>query len=53
MSGSTLALAEMLLVLGGVLGFGFWELWKLKRDKMNSASQSRHPGEGRNPSADG
>jgi flagellar biogenesis protein FliO len=24
---------KMLLVLGLVLGFGFWELWKLKRDK--------------------
>ena len=24
---------EMLLVLGLVLGFGFWELWKLKKDK--------------------
>lgn len=33
MSGGTLALAEMLLVLGGVLGWGFWELWKLKREK--------------------
>lgn len=33
MSGSSLALIEMLLVLGGVLGFGFWELWKLRRDK--------------------
>ena len=33
MSGSTLALIEMLLVLGGVLGFGLWELWKLKRER--------------------
>ena len=33
MSGSTLALAEMLLVSGVVLGWAFWELWKLKRDK--------------------
>jgi hypothetical protein len=23
----------MLLVLALVLGFGFWELWKLKKDK--------------------
>ena len=36
MSGSTLALVEMLLVLGAVLGFGFWELWKLKRDKTKN-----------------
>ena len=33
MSGSSLALAEMLLVSGVVLGWAFWELWKLKRDK--------------------
>ena len=33
MSGSTLALIEMLLVLGGVVGFGLWELWKLKRER--------------------
>lgn len=33
MSGSSLVLIEMVLVLGGVLGFGFWELWKLRRDK--------------------
>ena len=36
MSGSTLALVEMLLVLGVVVGFGFWELWKLKRDKKKN-----------------
>ena len=52
MNGSTLALAEMLLVLGGVLGFGFWELWKLKRDKRSTPQQGRHPGEGRDPAAD-
>lgn len=33
MSGSALALAELLLVAGAVLGFGIWELWKLRRDK--------------------
>lgn len=33
MSGSTIALAEMILVAGAVLGWAFWELWKLKRDK--------------------
>jgi hypothetical protein len=33
MSSSAIAFAEMFLVLGLVLGFGFWELWKLKRDK--------------------
>ena len=33
MSPDTIAFFKMLLVLGLVLGFGFWELWKLKRDK--------------------
>ncbi len=33
MNGSALGLIEMVLVLGLVLGFGFWELWKLKRDR--------------------
>lgn len=33
MSGSSLALAEGILVVGVVLGWAFWELWKLKRDK--------------------
>jgi len=33
MSGSAIAFTEMALVAGLVLGWGFWELWKLKRDK--------------------
>jgi hypothetical protein len=33
MSSGTLIFIEMTLALGLVLGFGFWELWKLKRDK--------------------
>ena len=33
MSPDTIAFSKMLLVLGLVLGFGVWELWKLKRDK--------------------
>jgi hypothetical protein len=33
MSPDAIMLVKMLLVLGLVLGFGFWELWKLKRDK--------------------
>ena len=33
MSSGQLAFAEMALVAGLVLGWGFWELWKLKRDK--------------------
>lgn len=33
MSSSIVAFSEMILVLGLVVGFGLWELWKLKRDK--------------------
>lgn len=33
MSGSALAIAELALVTGAVVGFGLWELWKLRRDK--------------------
>ena len=33
MSNSIVAFSEMILVLGLVVGFGLWELWKLKRDK--------------------
>jgi len=33
MSGSAIALAEGILVAGVVLGWAFWELWTLKRDK--------------------
>ena len=33
MSPDAIMLVKVLLVLGLVLGFGFWELWKLKRDK--------------------
>jgi hypothetical protein len=33
MSSSTIALAEGLLVVALVLGFGVWQLWDLRRDK--------------------
>lgn len=33
MSNSIVAFSEMILVLGLVVGFGIWELSKLKRDK--------------------
>jgi hypothetical protein len=32
-SPDAIVFSEMLLALGLVLGFGFWELWKLKKDK--------------------
>jgi flagellar biogenesis protein FliO len=36
MSSGFLIMSEMILALGLVLGFGFWELWKLRRDKNKS-----------------
>jgi hypothetical protein len=36
MSSGLLILSEMILELGLILGFGFWELWKLRRDKNKS-----------------
>jgi hypothetical protein len=33
MSSGAIAFAELALVAGLVLGWGFWELWALKRDK--------------------
>jgi hypothetical protein len=33
MSGGWIAGLEIALVLGLVVGFGFWELYKLKRDR--------------------
>ncbi len=33
MSSGAIAFAEFALTAGLVLGWGFWELWKLKRDK--------------------
>jgi hypothetical protein len=33
MSSGAIAFAELALVAGLVLGWGFWELWKLKRDR--------------------
>jgi hypothetical protein len=33
MESSWLAIAEMILVLGGVLGFGIWQLVSLRRER--------------------
>lgn len=33
MSSGAIAFAELALAAGLVLGWAFWELWKLKRDK--------------------
>lgn len=33
---NSLALIEFMLIFSGVIGFGLWELYSLKRDKKNS-----------------
>jgi hypothetical protein len=33
MSGTTMVTLELLLVFGCVVGWGVWELYKLKKDK--------------------
>ncbi len=40
MSGWIIAV-ELLLILGLVLGFGFWELWKLRRDRLERDARRR------------
>ena len=48
MKTSTLVLLELVLVFGGVLGFAFWELYALRRDRRDGAdarSESRRADE--------
>jgi hypothetical protein len=40
MSSSTIIGLEMALVLGLALGWGFWELWSLKRDKQRDSERN-------------
>jgi hypothetical protein len=39
MESSWLAIAEMILVLGGVLGFGVWQLVSLRRERDRAARE--------------
>lgn len=39
MSSSTLIIAEMVLTLGLCLGFGFHQLWDLRREKAKDAAK--------------
>lgn len=45
MSGWIIAV-ELLLILGLVLGFGFWELWKLRRDRLERDARRSPGGDG-------
>jgi hypothetical protein len=40
MSSSTLIIAEMVLTLGLCLGFGFYQLWDLRREKAKDAAKA-------------
>ena len=39
MSSSAMVIAEMLITLGVCLGFGFHQLWDLKREKAKDAAK--------------
>jgi hypothetical protein len=43
-SSNALVLAELLLVLGGAIAFGLWELHTLRRDKRRAARENKKPG---------
>lgn len=40
MTSSVIIGLEMALTLGAVVGFGFWELYKLRRDRNRSDGES-------------
>jgi hypothetical protein len=40
MSSTAMFLAEILLTLGVALGFGFWQLWDLRREKIKDAAKA-------------
>lgn len=39
----SLGLIELILVFGAVLGFGFWELYSLRRDKKRPRRRDDDP----------
>lgn len=40
MSSTAIIIAEMLITLGVCLGFGFWQLWDLRREKIKDAAKA-------------
>lgn len=40
MESSALIIAEMLITLGVCLGFGFWQLWDLRRERIKDAAKA-------------
>lgn len=45
MSSNMLGLIELVLVFGGVLGFGIYQLWSVKRDLRKSREQESRKSE--------
>lgn len=41
MTSGQLMIAELLLVLGVTLGFGFHQLWSLKRERIKDAEKAK------------
>ncbi len=41
--GSLLVLLELLLVFGAVFGFGFWQLWSLRRERKRDRAADGKP----------
>lgn len=41
MDSGALIAVELLLVLGLALGWGFWELWSLRRDRQRREQEKR------------
>lgn len=40
MSGNTIFFVELVFFHGAVLGWAFWELWTLRRDRLRDAAAS-------------
>ena len=40
MESSALIIAEMLITLGVCLGFGFWQLWDLRRERIKDVART-------------
>jgi hypothetical protein len=43
MEPGTIKALELVLIFGGVLGFGFWELYKLRRERRREQEEESKP----------